>query len=118
METPGHTPGSICFLDIENKLLFSGDNNNIQVWLFLENCTPLRKYLETLQKQQARLKEFDMIMPGHGIPITSDFINDQVVCVKKIIEGKCEAREYKSFAGNAMICSYGRASVAYRPDNL
>src|SRR4030042_844132 len=28
METPGHTPGGICLLDIENKILFTGDNNN------------------------------------------------------------------------------------------
>lgn len=118
METPGHTPGSICFLDIENKILFSGDNNNLLVWLFLENCTPLHKYLETLQKQQKRLNEFTTIMPGHGAPISSDFINDQVACVNNILDGKCEAKEYKSFAGNAMICTFGRASVAYRPDNL
>ncbi|MGB4293313.1 MAG: MBL fold metallo-hydrolase [Bacteroidales bacterium] len=118
METPGHTPGSICFLDIENKLLFSGDNNNILVWLFLQNCTSLHRYLETLQKQQERMAEFTTLMPGHGTPIPSDFINDQVACVKSILDGTCQAKEYKSFAGNAMICSFGRASVAYRPDNL
>ncbi len=118
METPGHTPGSICFLDVENKILFSGDNNNGLVWLFLENCTPLHKYLETLQKQQKRISEFTTLMPGHGEPVSSDFINDQIACVKSILDGTCQAKEYKSFAGNAMICSYGRASVAYRPDNL
>lgn len=118
METPGHTPGSICLLDIENKLLFSGDNNNTLVWLFLQNCLPLHKYLETLQKQQKRLNEFTTLLPGHGTPVSSDFINDQAACVKSILDGTCQAKEYKSFAGNAMLCSYGRASVAYRPDNL
>ena len=118
METPGHTPGSICLLDIENKLLFSGDNNNMLVWLFLQNCLPLHKYLETLQKQQKRLNEFTTLLPGHGTPVSSDFINDQAACVKSILDGTCQAKEYKSFAGNAMLCSYGRASVAYRPDNL
>ena len=37
IEAPGHTPGEICLLDIENKLLFTGDNNNVLVWLFLQN---------------------------------------------------------------------------------
>ncbi len=55
METPGHTPGEICLLDIENKLLFTGDNNNGLVWLFLGNCLPLNKYLSSLERQAARL---------------------------------------------------------------
>ncbi|HCI55758.1 MAG TPA: hypothetical protein DFI01_07520 [Bacteroidales bacterium] len=118
MGTPGHTPGSICFLDIENKLLFSGDNNNVMVWLFLENSTPLHRYLETLQKQQKRMGEFTTLFPGHGTPVSSDFINDQIACVKSILDGTCQSKEYKSFAGSARICSSGRAGVVFRPDNL
>ncbi len=118
METPGHTPGGICLLDIENKILFTGDNNNVLVWLFLGNCLPLHKYLETLEKQKARVAEFTTLMPGHGVPIPSDFINDQIACVKSILDGTCEAKEYKSFAGNSMVCTFGRASVAFNPDNL
>ncbi|MBG0859580.1 MAG: MBL fold metallo-hydrolase [Bacteroidales bacterium] len=118
METPGHTPGGICLLDIRNKILFTGDNNNTLVWLFLENCTPLHKCLETLEKQQSRIAEFNTLMPGHGAPMSSDFINDQIACVKAILAGTCEAKEYKSFAGNSKICAFGQASVAFNPDNL
>jgi len=118
METPGHTPGGICLLDIENKILFTGDNNNVLVWLFLANCKPLHEYLVTLEKQKSRISEFTTLMPGHGVPIPSDFINDQIACVKSILDGTCEAKEYKSFAGNSMICTYGRSSVAFNPDNL
>ena len=45
METPGHTPGEICLLDIGNKLLFTGDNNNSLVWLFLEGMFSIIKIL-------------------------------------------------------------------------
>jgi glyoxylase-like metal-dependent hydrolase (beta-lactamase superfamily II) len=118
MEAPGHTPGEICLLDIENKLLFTGDNNNTLVWLFLQNCKPLHEYLATLEKQAGRLSEFTTIFPGHGEPIPSDFIKDQISCVKGIIDGSLERKPYKSFAGNAMVAVYGRASVAFNPDNL
>jgi glyoxylase-like metal-dependent hydrolase (beta-lactamase superfamily II) len=118
METPGHTPGGICLLDIENKLLFSGDNNNVLVWLFLGNCLPLHKYLETLEKQRSRINEFTTLMPGHGVSLPSDFINDQIICVKSILDGTCESKEYKSFAGNSMVCTSGRASVAFNLGNL
>jgi hydroxyacylglutathione hydrolase len=118
METPGHTPGGLCFLDVENKLLFSGDNNNTLVWLFLPNCKPLHEYLVTLEKQEKRLSEFTTLLPGHGPAMSSDFIRDQVKCMKGILDGSLERKPYQSFAGNAMIATYGEASVAFNPDNL
>lgn len=116
--TPGHTPGGICLLDIEDNILFSGDNNNTLVWLFLGNCLPLRSYLETLEKQRSRMSEFTTLMPGHGEPIPSDFINDEIACVKGILDGTIERKPYKSFAGDALISVSGRASVAFNPENL
>jgi glyoxylase-like metal-dependent hydrolase (beta-lactamase superfamily II) len=118
METPGHTPGGICFLDMENKLFFSGDNNNGLVWLFLQNCKPLHEYLVTLEKQASLLNEFTTLLPGHGPEMSSDFVKDQVACVKGILDKSLERKPYQSFAGNAMIATFGKASVAFNPDNL
>jgi len=118
IETQGHTPGGISILDVKNKILITGDNNNVLVWLFLQNCLPLNQYLATLEKQKARINEFTTFMPGHGGPIPSDFINDQIACVKGILDGTLERKEYKSFAGNAMISTWGRSSVTFNPDNL
>lgn len=118
METPGHTSGSICLLDIENKLLFTGDNNNTLVWLFLPSCAPIHIYLVSLEKQYQRISEFDKLFPGHGLPMPADFIKDQIACVKEITGGKCSPKPYRSFAGEAMVCNYGRARVAYNPENL
>jgi hydroxyacylglutathione hydrolase len=118
METPGHTLGSICLLDIENRLLFSGDNNDITVSLFLKESAPLHIYLETLTRQKARISEFNVLLPGHGEPIQSDIINDQIECVKSILNGTCQSTESKTFVGNSMKCKFGRISVIYNPENL
>ena len=118
IETPGHTPGSICLLDKENKLLFTGDNDNTAVWLFLPESRPLTVYLKTLQMLYGRISEFDTLLPGHGIPKRSDFIMDQIMCVKSILNQTCKSESYDTFAGKARLCQYGRASVAYNPDNL
>lgn len=118
IEAPGHTPGEICLLDIENKLLFTGDNNNTLVWLFLQNSKPLHEYLSTLTKLSKRISEFSTILPGHGDPMPSDFIIDQITCVKGILDNSLERKPYKSFAGNAMVSVFGRASVTFNPDNL
>ena len=118
IETPGHTPGSICLEDRKNKLLFSGDNNNTAVWLFLPESLPLSRYLITLQMLYGRISEFKTILPGHGIPKKSDFIHDQIECVNSILSGKCVPAPYNTFAGRASLCQVGRASVAYDPDKL
>ncbi len=118
IEVPGHTPGSICILDAAHKLLFAGDNDNQLVWLFLSNSTPLEIYLQSLQKLNKRVAEFDTIMPGHGAPLKSDFVAEQIACAQSILDGSCSERPYKSFAGNAMMCSYKSASIAFDPKNL
>lgn len=118
METPGHTPGSICFLDRKNKMLFSGDNNNSLVWLFLQGCSPLSEYLRTLEMQATRLNEFTTLYPGHGPAVESTFINEQIICVKAILDGSCKSEPYQSFAGDAKICTFKKSSVAFNPDNL
>ncbi len=118
METPGHTPGSICLLDVKNKVLFSGDNNNTHVWLFLEGCSPLSDYLKTLEKQLSKLDKFTTLYPGHGPALESSFIKDQAECVKQILNGTCKPIPYESFAGPASQCSFGQATVAFNPKNL
>jgi len=118
IETPGHTPGSICLLDISNKLLFAGDNNNGLVWLWLPGCLPLSKYLTTLEKQVEKMNEFTTLFPGHGDPLPAEFILDQVACVKSILDGTCQSKPYEHYAGNARLCAFGKAQVAFNPENL
>lgn len=77
IEVPGHTKGSICLLDKKNKLLFTGDNDNTLVWLFLDGCLPLEQYVQTLQNLKRRSDEFITLLPGHGDPLDREFIDEQ-----------------------------------------
>jgi glyoxylase-like metal-dependent hydrolase (beta-lactamase superfamily II) len=68
--TPGHSPGHLCFLDRDRKILFSGDHilettsPNIG-WLPGEN--PLENYLASLAALAGR--EIELVLPGHGDPV-------------------------------------------------
>ena len=124
MRAPGHTPGEIVLLDAANRALFTGDNSNTLVWLFLPNCEPLEVYLRTLRKLEQRGAEYATIYPGHGAPLPSGFIGEQIACVESILDGssKDRAKPYSTGnrvpTGNAMVVSYKSASVAYNPENL
>lgn len=118
IESPGHTPGELVLLDAANKALFSGDNSNVLVWLFLPNSTPLEVYLQSLKKLQKRAGEFTTIYPGHGAPLPNTFIGEQIACVEGILDGSAKSAPQHYFAGDAMVAKYRTAAVAYNPENL
>jgi hydroxyacylglutathione hydrolase len=118
IEVPGHTQGSVCLLDAKNKLLFTGDDNNSLVWLFLKDCLPLETYLQTLQTIQQRSSEYTTLLPGHGDPLDKEFIGEQIICAQNILSGDCKGEPYKTFVDYARVCSYKRARIAFNPDNL
>jgi hydroxyacylglutathione hydrolase len=118
IDVPGHTPGGICLLDRQNKLLFSGDNNNPQEWMFLEHSRPLEVYLETLQALEARSDEFDTLLPGHEGALDVAFIGEQIQCVRNILDGTCKGEPHHTFAGDGLLCRFERATIIYDPDNL
>ncbi len=71
LETPGHTPGSVCFYAEKEGILFSGDT------LFFDGVgrTDLpggsdRKLRESIQKKIAVLPPETRVFPGHG-PFTT-----------------------------------------------
>jgi hydroxyacylglutathione hydrolase len=71
METPGHTPGSVCFYSEKEGILFSGDT------LFFDGVgrTDLpggseKKLRESIQKKIAVLPPEVRVFPGHG-PFTT-----------------------------------------------
>ncbi|NLH69639.1 MAG: MBL fold metallo-hydrolase [Brooklawnia sp.] len=70
LETPGHTPGSICLLDEANQILFTGDTlfeSGIGRTDFVRgNAADMRATLLRLGRLSADLS----VLPGHGAPTT------------------------------------------------
>ncbi|UCH57791.1 MAG: MBL fold metallo-hydrolase [Candidatus Bathyarchaeota archaeon] len=70
--TPGHTGGSICLYNEDEKILFSGDTVFPDGYFgsFDGDTGSLRAIIESLRK----LSEMDVevILPGHGSPVFND----------------------------------------------
>ncbi len=119
LETPSHTKGSLCLLDAGHKLLFAGDNNNMLVWLFLEDSLPVAAYLRTLEGLRARTGEIGTILRGHGDPVDAAFLGEQIACAESILSGACTGEPYRNpFGIAARTCSFKRASIAFDPTKL
>jgi hydroxyacylglutathione hydrolase len=123
ISVPGHTPGSICLLDRQARLLFTGDSVLPgTVWLHLDESLPLRQYHENLRRLQTFSDEFDHVLPGHAdlqkLPISKDILDDLVVGIGCILTGELVGREEKTFAGDGLRCDFGSCGIVYRPDRL
>ncbi len=81
VETPGHTPGSICLLDSWTKSLFTGDSlTNSGVLLQLKESQPISTYIESLGKMQELIDKgaVSSLYGGHAaysvdLKVVSDF---------------------------------------------
>ena len=118
IQTPGHTPGEIVLLDAANKQVFTGDNDNGLVWLFLTHSLPLENYLQSLKKLNARRDDFSTIYPGHGPPLPGTFVPEQIGCVEGILNGSLPSAVYHSFVGDARVSRFKSAQVAFNPEKL
>ena len=63
---PGHTPGGICLLLKEDRILFTGDSVNRGLWMQLNESSKLKDFLNQLDKIMYVTKEADSILHGHA----------------------------------------------------
>ncbi|MBE6010491.1 MAG: MBL fold metallo-hydrolase [Lachnospiraceae bacterium] len=72
---PGHTPGSIAFLDRNRKMLFSGDPvQDGDIFMFGVH-RDMPSYIDSLTRLKERVAEFDRIYPSHGtMPVGTEMI--------------------------------------------
>ena len=84
---PGHTKGSVLFLDEKEKLMFTGDNTNFCLWMHLPGCTSLEEWLRSAK---TILDYYDMgytAYGGHSQGKQSKEETKRVYnCVKKVVE--------------------------------
>lgn len=114
IHTPGHTPGSICLLDREARLIFTGDTLcEWGVLLDLEGCRPPETYLASLRRIKKLSPAFDTILPGHhGWPVDKEYIDDYEACAAGILDGSAEI----DTQGRRRAAKYGRVLIMLPPE--
>ncbi len=107
---PGHTPGSIALLDIDRRVLFSGDSiQNGEIFLF----GPMRNligYRQSLDKMWALRSEYDRIYPSHAdLPLKPDIIPALMVGMDQILAGEAPCQSGNRFGVPIKIYDMGAA---------
>lgn len=123
----GHTPGSICLLDAQDKVLFGGDTANLETWAQISNV-PLETYKKSMERLLQWKDQYDRILPGHNAPLPVSYITDLIACADEILAGKGTASGQPAQAApptgrggptaGSLVHKYGSAKIRYNPNNL
>ena len=100
VETPGHTPGSVSFLDSGSRILFSGDAANPNLLLGFRGA-PISTALRGLLKLKARQPEFDRNYNGHVgyagyvdcLSQPDSMLDDCIAALRGILDGSLPVEE-------------------------
>lgn len=107
IHTPGHTEGSVCILDREERMLYAGDSLSSHVWLFLRESAPLPVYIESLKKLEARESEFDTILSSHSAALFRKTLLGRVIHCAEHIDPARSAVFDSHLAGKGLIYCEG-----------
>lgn len=120
LAVPGHTPGSICLLDKENKLLFSGDSvQTAPVLMHLDTSLPLSTYFDSLVHIYSFKDDYSTILPSHGeTPLNKRVLEELINGVSDILEGKQVGTLEQTFFGEGLVCKFDNTSVIYDENRL
>ena len=112
IDIPGHTPGSIALLDVENRILISGDtvsDSNIFMFGPMRN---LDRYIVSLGHLREFEGQFDEIYPMHGsFPVSPDLIGKLIEGANEIRDGKAEGKEVEFYGNKALLYKFPFAGL-------
>ena len=127
---PGHTYGTVVFLDRAARVIYSGDACNSNTLLCLPGSTSIEEYRASLEYLKTYQGLVDKFWGGHGAePVPVSIIDDAIAMADRILKGEDEAVPCTSVTGSSAylgsargenflpVCG-GYANIMYSPEKL
>lgn len=96
IEIPGHTYGSVAFVERKKKLLLPGDSvqKDGPIYMFGEHRN-LDLYIESLKKLQSLADKVETVLPcHHDCPITPDYIGKNLQDAEALKNGMLSGKKH------------------------
>jgi hydroxyacylglutathione hydrolase len=129
IHVPGHTYGSVVFIDDKSRVLFSGDAANpCLLYAFTQisdteyDFAPIQTGYRGLLRLKEWEGEFDYNFNGHisdGKPLPDGILDDCIACMEGIMDGTVK-KEVKIFPPKTelTVATYGQIAIVYKEDNI
>ena len=116
IDIPGHTPGSIALLDINNRILFSGDTVQSGIIFMFGKYRNMEMFIESLKKLQKYEGRYDVIYPCHDrCPVYPDLIPKLIEGAKQVKSGKAEGKDMELFGNKVKMYKFDYAGFFCEP---
>ncbi len=106
---PDHTPGSIAVLDVQNRVLISGDpvQEHGRVFMFGDHRN-MEDYIASLEHLEGFTDQFDEIWPSHAdIPVSPAVIRKLHDGAQAVLDGTIQGRPTEFFGQSIVVCDLG-----------
>lgn len=88
ISVPGHSYGTVVFLDRAKRLIFSGDACNIRTIIGHFGATTVEEYRNSLLHFKTHAENFDICYGGHGFyPVKNTVIDEAITLCNQIMAG-------------------------------
>ncbi len=109
---PGHTRGTVVFLDRDRRVVYSGDACNRNTLVYGEESTSIEEFKESLLRFKKFQPAFDGLWGGHGGALEQpEIIDSAITLCNEIMAGTDDAVEAVGFTGKA--CWYAKEKDQY-----
>lgn len=120
IHTPGHTDGEMSFLDVNSRILFTGDTANVGIILMRQpdNDTKLIKICnQTMKKLWDLEKEYDKLGVGHdAITMDKQIIKDYLDLTTGLLDGSITGAYEETGFRKGDVARLGLAELWYQCD--
>lgn len=120
LHTPGHSEGSVCYLDSQSRVLFSGDTVNHSIILMRQPDNDkrlIRIYHESLKKIWEQQEKFDRLAIGHdGILLDKAIVKDYLELTGGLLDGSIVGKYEEIGFRKGDVARLGQAELWYQCD--
>ena len=106
---PGHTPGSIAVLDVQNRVLISGDpiQEHGRIFMFGDHRN-MNDYVASLERLEGFADQFDEIWPSHAdIPVSPAVIPKLRDGAQAVLDGAIQGKPAERFGQRIVVYDLG-----------
>ena len=123
---PGHSKGSMCFVNWRDRYAFVGDAVCRNTFLWLKRCTPLSVHLAALENFRSRVGDEMALYFGHSLDaLPKTILADSISCCREILAGETARDPYydpevgkNQKPERLMQHTVGTASIVYDADAI
>ncbi|NLI52909.1 MAG: MBL fold metallo-hydrolase [Clostridiales bacterium] len=122
---PGHSVGSMCFIDDKSRTCFMGDmyvplQEWNELWCHMDRCTSVAVILNSINRVRGLKSKFDLIVSGHGsnYALEAGRLDEFAEGLEGIVSGRIVGEPVETVVGPGYAVRFNHVGIIYNPNKI